>query len=141
MYLPQEFISIVCVIDISDWDIRKAVVTGRIRGLVRYAISMMDNITMQVFERQRMGYNVTQWKVLSNAEDFHVITHGCPMCKFPILKKLGQIYPQKWSNVRKLDCQFLFSGIPFWIQFLRIAEVNYYGWMDELIIINGMLVY
>ncbi len=62
---------------------------------------------MQVFELQAKGQNVTQWKVLGNAEGFNLIEHGCPIC------------------------------LPLWIQFAQNIENNYAGWCDELIVVDA----
>lgn len=70
------------VIDIYDWDVRKIALQGLGGRLLRYMDYLMENITMQVFERQALGMNVTQWKVLGNADGFNLIEHGCPLCKW-----------------------------------------------------------
>jgi len=63
------------------WNIRDAVITGRGQRLLRYVDSIMENGTNQVFERQRKGMSVTQWKALANTESFNMINHGCPLCE------------------------------------------------------------
>jgi hypothetical protein len=95
------------VIDIYDWDIRAAVLQGKGQRLLRYLDFLLENITMQVFDRQAQGMNVTQWKVIGNADSFNLISHGCPLC------------------------------IPLWIQFVQGLENHYPGWLDELIIIDA----
>ncbi|CAL8089273.1 unnamed protein product [Orchesella dallaii] len=95
------------VIDIYDWDIRRAVLQGKGQRLLRYMDYLLESITTQVFERQDRGMNVTQWKVLGNADGFNLIEHGCPLC------------------------------IPLWIQFIQGLENHYHGWLDELIVIDG----
>ncbi len=69
------------MIDIYEWDIRRAAIQGRGQRLLRYMDYLLENITQQVFERQALGMNVTQFMVLGNADGFNLIEHGCPLCK------------------------------------------------------------
>lgn len=64
-----------------DWDVRDAVIAGRAQRLLRYLDMLGENVTMQVYERQQRGMNVTQWTVISNGDNFNMINHGCPICK------------------------------------------------------------
>lgn len=75
------------MIDIYEWDIRRFALQGKGQRLLRYTDYLLENITQQVFERQGLGMNVTQFKVLGNADGFNLIEHGCPLCK----KKTKQI--------------------------------------------------
>ncbi|CAL8069526.1 unnamed protein product [Orchesella dallaii] len=95
------------VVDIGTWDIRAAIIQGRGQRLLRYLDRLMENATDQVFERQERGMNVTQWKVLINADGFNLITHACPRC------------------------------IPVYIQFVQSLENHYPGWIDELIAVDA----
>ncbi len=72
---------VVAVLDASEWDLRAVVLQGRTKRFLRYIDSKLEHVTSQVFERQRKGMNVTQWKVLVNADNFNLVTHGCPACK------------------------------------------------------------
>lgn len=100
-------LSTVGVIDIYDWDIRTGALRGKSQRLLRYMDYLLESITTQVFERQAKGMNVTQWKVLGNADGFNLIEHGCPIC------------------------------LPLWIQFVQSLEANYPGWLDEFIVIDA----
>ncbi len=72
---------IVAELEISEWDVRAAILQGRGQRLLRYVESKLEHVTTEVFERQGKGMNVTQWKVLVNADGFNLVTHGCPICK------------------------------------------------------------
>ncbi|ODM90082.1 SEC14-like protein 2 [Orchesella cincta] len=97
----------IAVIDINDWDIRRSVIQGKGKRVMRYIMSRVENITGQAYERQEKGMNVTQVVVLANAEGFNVIQHACPLC------------------------------LPLWIQFIQYIESYYPEALDELIIINA----
>ncbi|ODM89048.1 SEC14-like protein 2, partial [Orchesella cincta] len=97
----------IAVLNIYEWDIRKAVLQGRSKRFMRYVIRGVENITGQVYERQQKGMNVTQVVVLGSAEGFNLIQHGCPIC------------------------------LPLWIQFVQTIESHYPEALDELIIINA----
>ncbi|ODM90086.1 SEC14-like protein 2 [Orchesella cincta] len=59
------------VIDIYDWDIRRAVIQGKAPRLLRYIVWLVENVTTQVYQRQeKLGMNVTQVVVLGNANGF-----------------------------------------------------------------------
>ncbi|CAL8098298.1 unnamed protein product [Orchesella dallaii] len=95
------------VIDIYDWDIRRAVLQGKGQRLLRFVINLVENITTQMYERQELGMNVTQVVVLGNADGFNLIQHACPLC------------------------------LPLWIQFVQIIESYYPHVLDELIVIDA----
>ncbi|ODM89051.1 SEC14-like protein 2 [Orchesella cincta] len=95
------------VIDIYDWNTRGAVLGGKGARLHRYDISIVENITRQVYKLQDKGINVTQVVVLGNAAGFNVVQHACPVC------------------------------LPIWIQFVQVIESYYPGALDELIIIDA----
>jgi len=95
------------VTDISQWDVRQAVLQGKGQRLHRYTIGLVENITGQVCERQQKGMNVTQVVVLLGAEGFNVIQQACPIC------------------------------LPLWIQFIIVIENYYPEWVDEFIVIDA----
>lgn len=103
----MDFYISVGIIDIYDWNIRTGALQGKAPRVLRYLDSLLENLTMQVFELQAKGQNVTQWKVVGNAEGFNLIEHGCPIC------------------------------LPLWIQFAQNIETNYVGWLDELIVVDA----
>ncbi|ODM90692.1 SEC14-like protein 2 [Orchesella cincta] len=96
------------VIDIYDWDIRRAVIQGKGARMLRYLTSRVENITGQVYERQeQLGMTVTQIVVMGSAAGFNVIQHACPGC------------------------------LPLWIQFALMIENYYPEILDELIVIDA----
>ncbi|ODM89050.1 SEC14-like protein 2 [Orchesella cincta] len=99
---------LVGVIDIYDWDIRRAVIQGKGARMLRYLTSRVENITGQVYERQeQLGMNVTQIVVMGSAAGFNIIQHACPGC------------------------------LPLWIQFALMIENYYPEILDELIVIDA----
>ncbi|ODM92302.1 SEC14-like protein 2 [Orchesella cincta] len=95
------------VVDLYEWDIRRAMLQGKGQRLLRYVVGLVENITGQVCERQQKGMNVTQVVVLLNTEGFNVIQQACPIC------------------------------LPLWIQFVSVIENYYPEWLDELIAIDA----
>ncbi|CAL8148532.1 unnamed protein product [Orchesella dallaii] len=94
-------------LDISEWDLRRAVLEGKSSRYNRYTVALVENITGQVCERQRKGMNVTQVVVLLYADGLNVVQQVCPIC------------------------------IPLWIQFVTVMENYYAEWIDEFIVIDG----
>ncbi|ODM90079.1 SEC14-like protein 4, partial [Orchesella cincta] len=94
------------VIDIYDWNTRGAVLSGKGARLHRYDISIVENITRQIYELQEKGMHVTQVVIIGSADGFNVVQHACPVC------------------------------VPIWIQFVQVIESYYPGALDELIIID-----
>ncbi|CAL8083736.1 unnamed protein product [Orchesella dallaii] len=95
------------VIDLYEWDMRRAVLQGKSPRLVRYIMALVENITGQVCERQQKGMNVTQVMVLLNADGINVVQQACPIC------------------------------MPLWIQFITSVENYYPEWIDEFIIVDS----
>lgn len=68
--------------DISEWDVRGAVISGKGNKLLRYMIRGIESAAREVRSLQRSGHNITQWQVLLNMDNFNLIEHGCLQCKF-----------------------------------------------------------
>ncbi|CAL8148526.1 unnamed protein product [Orchesella dallaii] len=95
------------VVDIYNWDIRRAIIQGKGQRLLRMVTGLVENITGQVCERQKKGMNVTQVVALFNADGVNVIQQACPIC------------------------------LPLWVQFVTVIENYYPEWIDEFIIIQS----
>jgi len=94
-------------IDIGSWNIRSAILSGKGERLLRFLDYSMEHLTHRVFEEQAKGKNVSQWKVLIDADGFNLVQQGCPLC------------------------------IPLWLQYVQSLENHYGGWIDELIVFNA----
>ncbi|ODM99662.1 putative SEC14-like protein 6 [Orchesella cincta] len=94
-------------LDVSQWNIRNAIVTGRSQRLLRYICMLLENITNQVLVKNKNGANVTQWDVVMNADGMNMINHGCPSC------------------------------IQVWMRFMYSLQNYYPGWMHEFIVIDA----
>lgn len=112
------------MIDIYEWDIRRFALQGKGQRLLRYTDYLLENITQQVFERQGLGMNVTQFKVLGNADGFNLIEHGCPLCKKKTFKKFNHpiIIIEKWfsrtvNRVMQTYC----------LHFMKTCKQSYYA--------------
>lgn len=62
-------------VDIWQWHIRTGIIQGRGQRGLRYVDMLIEDLTMQVFEEQAQGKNVTQFKVLGNAEGIFLFSH------------------------------------------------------------------
>lgn len=71
---------IVISADISEWNVREAVVSGRGKMLLRYMIRGVEAAAKRVRDAQKMGQNVTQWQVILNMDNFALTQHGCLQC-------------------------------------------------------------
>ncbi|ODN06054.1 SEC14-like protein 2 [Orchesella cincta] len=69
-----------------DWDIRNAIVTGRIRRVLRYLDKAMDEANGLVRTFQLEGQNVTQFILILHMGNFNLFQHGCPRCITSILE-------------------------------------------------------
>ncbi|CAL8136340.1 unnamed protein product [Orchesella dallaii] len=96
-------------LDVSQWNIRNAVITGRAQRLLRYTNMLMEHVTRQVLEMQKNKLNVTQWTVVMNAEGVNMINHGCRAC------------------------------IQIWVQFMTSMDNHYPEWLHEFIAIDAPL--
>ncbi|OXA49619.1 SEC14 cytosolic factor [Folsomia candida] len=67
----------VCTGDISEWDIRQAIISGEGETLLRYMIKTAEDASTRVWKSQEMGKNVTQWITIWNMDNFNLAQHGC----------------------------------------------------------------
>lgn len=65
---------------ITEWDVRKAVLSGQGRRLSRWIDRMYELNTRRLYRLRREGKNVTQAVLLADVEGFS-FKHGCPICK------------------------------------------------------------
>ncbi|XP_035711152.1 SEC14 cytosolic factor isoform X2 [Folsomia candida] len=70
----------VCTGDISEWDIRQAIISGEGETLLRYMIKTAEDASTRVWKSQEMGKNVTQWITIWNMDNFNLAQHGCVQC-------------------------------------------------------------
>jgi len=64
----------------DEWDIRKGVVAGKIKRLMRWMTFGQESAVRKVRELQGMGKNVTQWDFIINMNNFNIPVHGCAQC-------------------------------------------------------------
>ncbi|OXA59719.1 hypothetical protein Fcan01_04675 [Folsomia candida] len=66
---------------IGEWDLRQAVVQGRLKGVIRWMFKRRDEIHAKVRELQRQGQiNGTQWNLVVNLDKFNSKQHLCAQC-------------------------------------------------------------
>lgn len=71
----------VCTGDMSTWDIRQAIVSGKGDELFRYMIKTIEDGYSRVRTAQAMGLNVTQSVTILNMNNFNLVQHGCVQCE------------------------------------------------------------
>jgi len=95
-------------VSIATWDIRKAVMQGKMPRLQRYMSKMLDEISLKVINLRKEGNTtVTRWVLLTNVEGFNVIQHACSSCT------------------------------SLWVNFLRSYEHNYPNTANSIYAINS----
>ncbi|OXA54819.1 protein real-time isoform X2 [Folsomia candida] len=92
--------------DVSEWDVRNAVVSGDADNLVRYMFRAVESGATRVRKSQENGQNVTQWQVVLNMDSFNLVQHGCLQC------------------------------LPVYLRFITAHEAYYPFGADKIIIIN-----
>ncbi|CAL8112990.1 unnamed protein product [Orchesella dallaii] len=90
----------------GNWDIRLAVVSGRMRRLERYIDRTFEVATRKVRKLQAQGKNVTQWDYIINMDNYNVRQHGCVPC------------------------------LPFYIYLINSYENHFPGHADKIMLIN-----
>lgn len=92
----------------GEWDLRRAVVQGRLKGVIRWLFKRRDEVHGKVRELQKAGkINGTQWNFILNLDKFNSNQHLCPQCL--------QLYTD-WTGT---------------------YETHYPGGADKIIIINS----
>jgi len=90
----------------GDWDIRAAVVTGRVPRVLRYLDQGLENLSRRIRRYQQEGRNVTQGILLIELSQFSLVKHACPQCLFRIVQFLTDYekhYPGMADKVIFLD--------------------------------------
>ncbi|OXA36929.1 SEC14-like protein 2 [Folsomia candida] len=65
----------------GEWDLRKAVVQGRLKGVIRWLFKRRDEVHKKVRDLQREGkINGTQWNFILNLDNFNSHQHLCAQC-------------------------------------------------------------
>jgi hypothetical protein len=79
-------------IDVGEWDLRKASVSGQSQKLTRYIDSIYEEINAKVRTmRLQEGKNVTQYYQIFDMEGFTLQQQGCPAC-IPLATRVVTTY-------------------------------------------------
>lgn len=74
-------IFVVFAFTFGEWDLRKAVVQGRLKGVIRWLFKRRDEVHKKVRDLQREGkINGTQWNFILNLDNFNSHQHLCAQC-------------------------------------------------------------
>ncbi|ODM88858.1 SEC14-like protein 4 [Orchesella cincta] len=67
-------------VELGDWDLRSAVLTGKQRRLEKYLIYATELGLRGILKAQKDGKNVTRSLILADMDGFSFQTHACPVC-------------------------------------------------------------
>ncbi|CAL8079969.1 unnamed protein product [Orchesella dallaii] len=93
---------IVATLDMGDWDLRSAVLQGRMPRLLRYLDWYQEEIIRQILAAQDNGKNVTRAMVLVDIEGFNLLQHLCPACMSVFIRMtlgMESHYPGFWEEI------------------------------------------
>lgn len=71
----------ICTVNLGAWDIRAAVVQGKLPRLTRYVDHFLETLVQKIFTAQESGVEVTRALFLIDLEGFNLKQHTCPSCK------------------------------------------------------------
>jgi len=79
-------------IDVGEWDLRKAVVSGESARVGRYIDKIYEEITTKVRHMRMVeGKNVTQYYLIFDMDGFNLVQQGCPGC-LPLTTRVVTTY-------------------------------------------------
>ncbi|OXA49147.1 Phosphatidylinositol/phosphatidylcholine transfer protein SFH4 [Folsomia candida] len=77
-------------IPIRDWNVRRAVMAGQSRKLMRYLDKQLEEVATLMREARQNGQNMTQFKRIMDMTNFDFRIQACPLCP-PIFVSLWKI--------------------------------------------------
>lgn len=96
-------------IPIRDWNVRRAVMAGQSRKLMRYLDKQLEEVATLMREARQNGQNMTQFKRIMDMTNFDFRIQACPLCefftntKFELIKKKLQILKVHKSTLNHLN--------------------------------------
>ncbi|CAL8070605.1 unnamed protein product [Orchesella dallaii] len=86
----------------SDWNVRQALLTGKLSKLTRLLTYCMESQTRLLYEARAQGSNVTQGTILVDLEGVNIIQQVCPNCLpvyLTMTTNLETHYPYIWNRL------------------------------------------
>ncbi|CAL8130722.1 unnamed protein product [Orchesella dallaii] len=99
---------------LTDWNIRKSVLAGKLNQISRSMVYCMETQTRQLFETREKGSNITQATLLMDLEGVNIIQHICPSCLpvyVSIATNLEAHYPFLWNRIYLMNMPASFEPI------------------------------
>jgi len=90
----------------DEWDIRKGVLAGKLKKMMRWMTYGQETAVRRVRELQAQGKNVTQWHFIINMNNFNLHQHACAQC------------------------------MPLYTNFISTYEHHYPGSSDKIMLLN-----
>lgn len=72
---------LVVSIYMGDWDIRREIIAGKGKRLMRYGDRLGEEASINVRKILKDGENVTQSTIIMDMKNFNIAQHACPQCK------------------------------------------------------------
>jgi hypothetical protein len=84
----------------GKWNVKKALVTGKIIGLSNYAVRSVERCTVKIREQQKQGKDVSEWIHVLNMEGFGPEGPACANC-IPLYMFYVGKYEKYYPNTMK----------------------------------------
>ncbi|OXA56328.1 SEC14-like protein 2 [Folsomia candida] len=99
---------------LGDWDIRKAILAGKSKRLMRYIDHLVEEVTSLVRSSQERGMNITQWTLILDMNNYNLAQHGCLQCipiQLHFLRTLQQHYPGDVHKLHVINTPQVFTPV------------------------------
>lgn len=92
----------VATLDMGEWDLRSAVLQGKLPRVLRYMDWFQEKILHQILEAQKSGKPVTRAVVLVDVEGFNLMQHLCSSCLSVFIRMtvgMESHFPLFWEEI------------------------------------------
>jgi len=112
----------VITVQAGDWDLRRAVVTGKAKRMGRYFDRLYEEATSLL---RKMDGNATQFITVLDFNNLNIVTQGCPRCinlLFGLLSTYQDHYPGYTHKVMAINTPQY--ALPLWEVFRPLLDSN-----------------
>lgn len=92
----------IATLDMGEWDLRSAVLQGKLPRVLRYMDWFQEKILHQILEAQKAGKPVTRAVVLVDVEGFNLMQHLCSSCMSVFIRmtvSMESHFPGFWEFI------------------------------------------
>ncbi|XP_035711070.1 uncharacterized protein LOC110854679 isoform X2 [Folsomia candida] len=101
-------------IPIRDWNVRRAVMAGQSRKLMRYLDKQLEEVATLMREARQNGQNMTQFKRIMDMTNFDFRIQACPLC-IPVFishfLSYENHFPGSIKSVKIVNCPPIFVSL------------------------------